>query len=63
MAGDLSCNVGKRIGRIGNRDKHGLPSSTYDFWNNIAIDCCVLLQKPQSPLRIAPVSCATGFFV
>jgi hypothetical protein len=38
MAGDLSRNVGKRIGRIGDGDKYCLRSSAHNFWNYIAID-------------------------
>jgi hypothetical protein len=63
MATDYSRDVGKRIGRISDRDKHCLRSSAHDFWNYIAIDRSVLFQKSQPTLGIAAVSGAAGLFV
>ena len=46
MAGELSRDVGERIGRIGDGD----------------IDRSVLFQKSQPTLRVATVGGAAGFF-
>jgi hypothetical protein len=63
MASNVSRNIGKRIRWISNSDQHGLRSSAHDSWNDIAINRGILFQKPQSPLRIAPVGCPAGLFV
>src|SRR4029077_11497965 len=63
MAADFSRDVGKRIGRIGDGDKHCLWSAAHDFWNYIAIDRSVLFQKSQPTLGIATVGGAAGLFV
>ena len=63
MGGDHSRNIGKRIGRIGDGDKHCLRSGAHDFWNHVAIDRSVLFQKSQPALAVATVGGTAGLFV
>ena len=54
----LACNVGERIGRIGDRDQHRLRSGAHDLRDNLPIDRGVLfksLSRPCGSLRsVAP---------
>ena len=49
MSGNIAGNVGKRIRRISDGDQHCFGSRIDDFWNYVAIDRGVLLQKSQPP--------------
>ena len=62
MSGNIAGNVGKRIRRISDGDQHCFGSRIDDFWNYVAIDRGVLLQKSQPPLRVTAVGGAATLF-
>ena len=63
VPGRFASNVGERIGRIGDRDQHRVRSGANDLWDNVAIDCGVLVEQPEPPLWIVAVGGAAGLFV
>src|ERR1700722_8486024 len=63
VPGCFASNVGKRIGRIRNRDQHRVRSGANDVWDNVAINRRVLVKQPEPSLWIVAVGGAAGLFV
>src|SRR3981081_4015370 len=56
-------DIGEWIGGIGDNQYDCARGRAHDVRNNFAIDFCVLIQEPQSALRIVAVRGAPGLFV
>src|ERR1700728_2715708 len=63
VAGGLARDIGKRVWRGGDRNKHRFRGGTHDLRDNSAIDRGILIEQLQPPLRIAAIRGAAGFFI
>src|SRR6266516_8061928 len=61
--GGFTCDIGERIGRIRHNQQHCLGRRAHYWRNYFAVDRGVLVEEPQSSLRVATVGRAAGLFI
>ena len=63
MPCNASSNVGKRIGRVGDDEQERFGRGGDDRGNDVAVDCGVGAEQPQSARGIASIRGAARFFI
>ena len=63
MTGQLTCQIGERIRRVGDDEQNGVRCGFGNRRNDLTVDLGILVQEAQTALRIATIRCPAGFLV
>ncbi len=63
MTGQFACQIGKRIGRVGDDEQNGVRRGFGSRRNYLTVDLGILVQEAQAAQRIATIRCPAGFLV
>src|ERR1700677_1499055 len=63
MPGQMTRQIGERIGRIGHDKQHSIRSCGDDPRHYVAVDRNILVKEAQPPLRIAAIGRPSGLLI